>query len=71
MPRLLAIRPRNAFTLEEKLPVLEEKLRLKLDYAPTLGVKEVPDPYYGGAAGFEEVLDLLEIACAKLLESLQ
>lgn len=28
----------------------------------------VPDPYYSGAEGFELVLDLLEDACAELLE---
>lgn len=27
------------------------------------GVREVPDPYYGSAAGFERVLDLIEDAC--------
>ncbi|WP_164962733.1 low molecular weight protein-tyrosine-phosphatase [Rubrivivax sp. JA1026] len=27
------------------------------------GVREVPDPYYGSAAGFERVLDLVEDAC--------
>jgi len=27
------------------------------------GVAEVPDPYYGGPAGFERVLDLVEDAC--------
>ena len=32
---------------------------------------EVPDPYYGGEAGFEQVLDLLEDACSGLLESLR
>ena len=31
---------------------------------------EVPDPYYGGEQGFEQVLDLLEDACGGLLESL-
>jgi len=31
---------------------------------------EVPDPYYGGEQGFEHVLDLLEDACAGLLETL-
>jgi protein-tyrosine phosphatase len=31
---------------------------------------EVPDPYYGGAQGFEQVLDLLEDACSGLLEDL-
>ncbi len=34
------------------------------------GIDEVPDPYYGGAAGFEEVLDYVEDACAGLLEAL-
>ena len=28
---------------------------------------EVPDPYYGGEAGFEQVLDLIERACDALL----
>lgn len=32
---------------------------------------EVPDPYYGGAAGFERVLDLLEDASQGLLEHIQ
>lgn len=31
---------------------------------------EVPDPYYGGEEGFEQVLDLLEDACAGLLQTL-
>ncbi|MFT3740078.1 MAG: hypothetical protein QM786_15100 [Breznakibacter sp.] len=30
----------------------------------------VPDPYYGGEAGFELVLDILEIACRGLLSSI-
>ncbi|MBA1213263.1 low molecular weight protein-tyrosine-phosphatase [Pseudomonas oryzihabitans] len=32
-----------------------------------LAVDEVPDPYYGGAAGFARVLDLLESACDGLV----
>lgn len=32
-----------------------------------LAVDEVPDPYYGGTAGFERVLDLLESACDGLV----
>jgi protein-tyrosine phosphatase len=31
---------------------------------------EVPDPYYGGPAGFEHVLDLVEDACDGILERL-
>jgi glyoxylase-like metal-dependent hydrolase (beta-lactamase superfamily II) len=40
-------------------------------YSRGKGPKDVPDPYYGGADGFEQVLNLLEDACAGLLESLQ
>ena len=31
----------------------------------------VPDPYYGGSQGFEEVLDLVEDACEGLLRHVQ
>lgn len=31
---------------------------------------EVPDPYYGGPAGFEHVLDILEDACGNLLKKI-
>ncbi|MEO6928504.1 MAG: low molecular weight protein-tyrosine-phosphatase [Casimicrobiaceae bacterium] len=40
---------------------------LLLDFAAHLGVREVPDPYYGAAEGFEGVLDLIEPACESLL----
>jgi protein-tyrosine phosphatase len=35
------------------------------------GDRDVPDPYYGGSDGFEEVLDLVEEAARKLLAELQ
>ncbi|KAG2483017.1 hypothetical protein HYH03_018097 [Edaphochlamys debaryana] len=35
------------------------------------GQPEVPDPYYGGPAGFERVLDLLEDACEGLLGAIR
>jgi protein-tyrosine phosphatase len=38
------------------------------DYCETQQATEVPDPYYGGADGFERVLDILEDACANLLQ---
>jgi protein-tyrosine phosphatase len=44
------------------------KLGLLLDEAPLLGAREVPDPYYGGADGFERVLDLVDAACAAFVE---
>ncbi len=59
----------------ERLRVLapearRERLALFLDYAPALGRRDVPDPYYGGAAGFEEVLDLVEEGARGLLAAL-
>lgn len=39
-------------------------------YCQTLDADHVPDPYYGGQSGFENVLDILEDACDGLLESL-
>jgi protein-tyrosine phosphatase len=46
-----------------------EKISLFLSFAADAET-EVPDPYYGGAAGFERVLDLVEEASRGLLETL-
>lgn len=47
-----------------------ERLRLFLEFAPELGLRDVPDPYYGGPAGFEEVLDLVEAGARGLIAAL-
>jgi protein-tyrosine phosphatase len=52
-------------------PAQRHRLKLLLDYAPHLGLRHVPDPYYGGDAGFEQVLDLVEAACDGLIASLR
>jgi len=52
-------------------PDARAELRLFLSYAPQLGRLEVPDPYYGGAADFAEVLDLASAASLALIASLQ
>jgi protein-tyrosine phosphatase len=49
---------------------LAARVRLLLDYAPELGVQEVPDPYYGTARDFEYVLDVIETAARGLLAAL-
>ena len=36
-----------------------------------LGLREVPDPYYGGPDGFDRVLDLVEASTTGLLARLQ
>lgn len=46
------------------------ELRLFLDYADGVGEREVPDPYYGGDAGFDHVLDLVEAASEGLLREI-
>ncbi len=46
-----------------------DKIRLFLEFSST-EEDEVPDPYYGGAAGFDRVLDLVEEASRGLLETL-
>jgi low molecular weight protein-tyrosine phosphatase len=38
------------------------KIKLFLDFAPKHEENNVPDPYYGGANGFEHVFDLVEDA---------
>ncbi len=45
-------------------------IRKMLSYSRFSDLAEVPDPYYGGDQGFEDVLDLLEDSCEGLLASL-
>lgn len=52
-------------------PDYEARLRLFLEFAPQAGEQDVPDPYYGGAQGFERVLDLIEAASAGLLAEMR
>jgi protein-tyrosine phosphatase len=52
-------------------PPRQAGLRLLMSYAPDAGSEVVPDPYYGGAAGFERVLDLIELGCRGLLAQLR
>ncbi|HEX3511367.1 MAG TPA: low molecular weight protein-tyrosine-phosphatase [Solirubrobacteraceae bacterium] len=51
-----------------------EKVRLLREFDPRsveAGELEVPDPYYGGGEHFDEVLDLVQAACAGLLEEIR
>lgn len=69
---LLAMDADNLAHLREEAPATaRERLRLLMEFAPQLGTREVPDPYYGGPAGFERVLDLVEAACDGLIEHLR
>jgi protein-tyrosine phosphatase len=54
-----------------KPPEYPGHVGLLLDFAPDLGVREVPDPYFGGPEGFDRVLDLIEAAAAGLVARLR
>lgn len=46
------------------------RVHLLREWDPEGAVGDVPDPYYGGARGFEEVHDVVERSCAALLDHL-
>ena len=65
---VLAMDDDNLAHAERLCPTSQRhRLKLLMDYAPHAGNPHVPDPYYGGARGFEEVLDLVEAACEGLI----
>jgi protein-tyrosine phosphatase len=69
---ILAMDRSNLSRLESIAPRdCHARLRLFLSYAPETGQLEVPDPYEGDAAAFEEVLDLTTTASRGLLAALQ
>ncbi len=57
---IIALDPQGKFS---------DKVKMMCDYCETHTDKEVPDPYYGGADGFNYVIDLLFDACNGLLKS--
>jgi protein-tyrosine phosphatase len=69
---LLVMDDENYATLSKACPdVHKSKIKYFLDYAPHLGTRIVPDPYYGGKYGFERVLDLIEEASVGFISDLQ
>ena len=52
-------------------PEYQGKVRRLTEFCQELDSPVVPDPYYGGDAGFEQVLDLVEDACDGLLLHMQ
>jgi protein-tyrosine phosphatase len=69
---ILAMDRQNFDALRQRAPgTAQGRIRLFLDFAPAAFTTEVPDPYYGGPNGFEEVLDLVEAAARGLLEHIR
>ncbi|MBF0563572.1 MAG: low molecular weight phosphotyrosine protein phosphatase [Alphaproteobacteria bacterium] len=52
-------------------PNASAKIELFMNFAPEIGVTDVPDPYYGDIDGFEHVLDLIEAGASGLLAAIR
>jgi protein-tyrosine phosphatase len=73
---LLAMDAANERELRRLAPGADEraKVRLLREFDPAsapLHDRDVPDPYYGGASGFDDVFDLVAAACEGLLEQIR
>lgn len=69
---LIAMDRTNRLALERISPERHRnRIHLFLAFAEGVKEEEVPDPYYGGAQGFETVLDLVENAAAGLLRHIR
>lgn len=69
---LLAMDDRNESELLKLAPPHQSgKVRRLMSFAPPGHPGAVPDPYYGGAAGFEKVLDLIELGCSGFVQHLR
>jgi len=69
---LLAMDANNLALLRQRCPAdqAQRKLRLLTDFCQRHSAQAVPDPYYGGPEGFEQVLDIVEDACEGLRQHL-
>ncbi len=68
---VLAMDEANLGLLQQLCPEdCRDRLKLFLEFADDDALREVPDPYYGGAQGFEQVLDLVENAGRGLLREI-
>lgn len=70
---ILAMDDENLRALESMRPENSRAdLQLFLGYCCSNDeIRSVPDPYYGGSAGFERVLDIIDDASESLLEGLR
>lgn len=69
---ILAMDAENLANLRRICPPEQaHKLALFLEHSENFSEREVPDPYYGGAQGFERVLDMVEDASRGLLRKLE
>ena len=69
---ILAMDSDNFAVLDNQCPEeYKQKLSLFLDFAPEHPLDEVPDPYYGGIKGFENVFNMVDAASRGLLKNIK
>ncbi len=69
---ILAMDYDNLRNLQQQCPdQYQHKLQLLLSYHSDQYLDEVPDPYYGGADGFETVFEMINEACGALLSNIR
>jgi len=69
---ILAMDSDNYSMLEEACPEeYRNKISLFLKFAPEQPLDEVPDPYYGGIKGFDNVFNLVDAASKGLLKGIK
>jgi len=66
---IIAMDSSNYYDLKQLAPTgLEHKIYRFMEFAPDWDNKDVPDPYYGGGNGFENVFKMVEAASEGLLK---
>ncbi len=68
---IIAMDRENQRALHSLAEPHEKNIRLLSDYLDDTWPVDVPDPYYGGDDGFEQVLSMLTVACPAILAELQ
>ena len=69
---VIAMDSQNHSDLSMMAPTsVQDRIRMFLSFAADKGIRDVPDPYYGGPDGFDHVLDLVEAASLGLLQDIR
>lgn len=61
----------NSLKVANKYKIKADNLRLMSDFSSNGSFRDIPDPYYGGQEGFEQVYCILDESIDKLLEELK
>jgi protein-tyrosine phosphatase len=68
---IIAMDRANQQVLQQRADLrYRDKIHLMLEFTDAFGLIDVPDPYYGGDGGFDQVIDLIERASDGLLEAI-